>query len=153
MFDAFLSWSKVLASIDDQVLERADGAVSIRFNLENGTTAPIAYVEWKAEFVAGEYESHPSGDTYTIEGDDRSIAIWFSPAGYYDDPAIVHIIPANHAQSFTAQVEVPPDLPNPVEVSICLPGPFVEAGTLLGKPRKLAWIQKNETNAAQAGLE
>ncbi len=144
IFDAWLRWQSVTPIIEDQALERTDGEVSIRFRIKNSGTETISFSSFTPHFAAGTYYSHPDGTPYTVEGDDRNISIWFMPSAYYREPSSVIQIAVGQERSLTATVEVPDDMPNPVKVSVCVYGPFVEASLTLGTPRKLTWVERTK---------
>jgi hypothetical protein len=148
MSEAFRRWRSVVPIIEEQVLERMSGEVVIQFRLKNKGSAAVSFESYKPDFVAGRYYRHPNGDPYDIEGDDRNIAIWFYPSAYYRNPTALHQIAADEEQAFTARLEVSGDMPDPVKVSICLVGPFVELNSTLGKPRKLRWVEMTASESA-----
>jgi hypothetical protein len=143
-FESFQRWLAVVPRIDEQVLERDGGAVTIQFHLRNDGDEAACFNSYEAHFIAGTYHRHPSGEPYTIEGDERCIEIWFQPSTQDCEHPDLNRIDPNEERSFTVSAAVPDDLPNPVEVSVCVAGPIVEFNSVLGSPQSLRWVEKQE---------
>lgn len=141
----FLIWDIACGidpAVEEQVLERSGGTVTVHYRLRNPLIVPITIVRQDAVFVQGTYYRHPSSDAYEVEGEDRHIAIWLVPKYYWakEGPDKVTLSPEEDRR-FSAAVAIPADAPNPLRVEVSLVGPIEELHGRLGDASLLRWIE------------